>query len=170
MNLTPRQIYLGCFAVCAGLIGFGLYLQHAQGLEPCPMCILQRYAFVVTGAVALVAALHDPQRSGRWIYSVLMVLAAGFGGGVAIRHVYLEHNPPQIFDCGADLGFMMESFPLAEALPMIFRGTGDCSKVLWRFLGLSIAEWALIWFAIFIAAAITAAVIKPPRRGMFGRL
>lgn len=170
MNLTPRQIYLGSFVVCAGLIGFGLYLQHAQGLVPCPMCILQRYAFVVTGVVALVAALHNPQRSGRWIYSVLMVLAAGFGGGVAIRHVYLEHNPPQIFDCGADLGFMMDSFPLAEALPMIFRGTGDCSKVLWRFLGLSIAEWALIWFAIFIAAAITAAVIKPPRRGMFSRL
>lgn len=169
MNLTPRQIYLGTFAVCAGLIGFGLYLQHAQGLEPCPMCILQRYAFVVTGVVALVAALHDPQRSGRWIYSALVVLAAGFGGGVAIRHVYLEHNPPQIFDCGADLGFMVESFPLAEALPLIFRGTGDCSKVLWRFLGLSIAEWALIWFTIFIAAAIIAAVMKPPRRGMFGR-
>lgn len=169
MNLTPRQIYLGSFVVCAGLIGFGLFLQHARGLEPCPMCILQRYAFVLTGAIALVAALHNPQRSGRWVYSVLMLLAAGFGGGVAIRHVYLEHNPPQVFDCGADLGFLMESFPLAEALPMIFRGTGDCSKVLWRFLGLSIAEWALVWFAVFIVAAIVAAVMKPPRRGMFGR-
>jgi protein dithiol:quinone oxidoreductase len=169
MNLTPRQIYLGTFVVCTGLIGFGLFLQHARGLEPCPMCILQRYAFVVTGAIALVAALHNPQRTGRWIYSVLILLAAGFGAGVAIRHVYLEHNPPQIFDCGADLGFLMESFPLAEALPMIFRGTGDCSKVLWRFLGLSIAEWALIWFALFIVAAIIAAVMKPPRRGMFGR-
>jgi len=169
MNLTPRQIYLGIFVACAGLIGFGLFLQHARGLEPCPMCILQRYAFVLTGAIALVAALHNPQRTGRWVYSVLMLLAAGFGGGVAIRHVYLEHNPPQIFDCGADLGFLMESFPLAEALPMIFRGTGDCSQVLWRFLGLSIAEWALVWFAVFIVAAIVAAVMKPPRRGMFSR-
>lgn len=169
MNLSPRQIYLGIFIVCAGLIGFGLFLQHAQGLEPCPMCILQRYAFVLTGVIALVAALHNPQVIGRWTYSILILLATGFGGGVAIRHVYLEHNPPQIFDCGADLGFMMESFPLAEALPMIFRGTGDCSKVLWRFLGLSIAEWALIWFAIFIVAAIIAAVMKPPRRSMFGR-
>lgn len=168
-QLNARQIYFGTFLVCAGLIGFGLYLQHGQGLEPCPMCILQRYAFVATGAIALVAAIQNPDRIGRWVYSLLVVLAAGFGGGVAVRHVYLEHNPPQTFDCGADLAYMMESFPLAEALPMIFRGTGDCTKVLWRFVGLSIAEWALIWFAIFIAAAIIAAAMKPPRRGMFGR-
>lgn len=169
LQLNARQIYLGTFIACAGLIGFGLYLQHGQALEPCPMCILQRYAFVATGMIALIAAFHNPARTGRWVYGLLLVLAAGFGGGVAIRHVYLEHNPPQVFDCGADLGYVMESFPLAEALPMIFRGTGDCTKVLWRFFGLSIAEWALIWFAIFIVAAIIAAAMKPPRRSMFGR-
>jgi disulfide bond formation protein DsbB len=163
MRLYPRLIYLAIFLVCAGLIGFGLYLQHAQGLEPCPMCILQRYAFIATGVIALVAALHDPQVIGRRVYSVLIVLFAGLGGGVATRHVWLEHNPPKLFDCGADFGYMLESFPLAEALPMIFRGTGDCTKVLWRFLGLSIAEWALIWFAIFIAAGIAAALVKARR-------
>jgi disulfide bond formation protein DsbB len=146
------------FAVCAGLIAFAIYLQHARGLQPCPMCILQRYAFVVTGLIALAAALHNPRAIGRWFYSGLLVLSAGAGAGVATRHVWLEHNPPKINDCGADLGYVIESFPLAEALPMIFRGTGDCSKVLWRFLGLSIAEWALIWFLILIIAAIVAAL------------
>jgi protein dithiol:quinone oxidoreductase len=77
--------------------------------------------------------------------------------------VWLERNPPNIYDCGADLGYMIDAFPLAEALPMIFRGTGDCSEVLWRFLGLSIAEWALIWFAVFIVAGLTAAAIKQKR-------
>ncbi len=100
---------------------------------------------------------------GRWIYSALLVLMAATGGGVAIRHVYLEHYPPKIFDCGADVGFMLESFPLTEALPMIFRGTGDCTKVLWRFLGLSIAEWSLICFALLIVAAVIAATIKTSR-------
>jgi disulfide bond formation protein DsbB len=161
MTLRPRLIYGLIFAACAGLFAFAMYLQHAEGLEPCPMCILQRYAFLLTGLVALAAVIHDPQRSGRRVYGGLLVLTAGTGAGVAARHVWLEHNPPKIFDCGADLGYMMESFPLAEALPMIFRGTGDCSKVLWRFLGLSIAEWALIWFLLLIAAAVTAALIKP---------
>lgn len=160
MKTSPRLLFLAIFLSCAGLIGFALYLQHSLGLEPCPMCILQRYAFIITGVIALVAALHDPALLGRRIYGGLLVLAAATGGGVAIRHVYLEHYPPKIFDCGADVGFMLESFPLTEALPMIFRGTGDCTKVPWRFLGLSIAEWSLIWFVLLIIVAVAAVVPK----------
>ncbi|HEV8645431.1 MAG TPA: disulfide bond formation protein B [Burkholderiales bacterium] len=166
--MNSRLVYTGMFLVCSGLIGFGLYLQHTQGLEPCPMCILQRYAFIAIGVIALAAAIHNPVTTGRRVYSTLLLIFAGLGGGVATRHVWLEHNPPKVFDCGADLGYMIESLPLADALPMIFRGTGDCTKVLWRFLGLSIAEWALIWFAIFLVAAIVAAAMKPKRLRMFG--
>jgi protein dithiol:quinone oxidoreductase len=160
---NPRFIFAATFAVCAGLVGFGLFLQHAKGLEPCPMCILQRYAFVAIAAIALIAAIHSPQTTGRRIYGSLLALAAVAGGGVAMRHVYLEHNPPKIYDCGADFGYMLESFPLADLLPMIFKGTGDCTKVPWRFLGLSIAEWALIWFAIFLAIAVFTALLRPRR-------
>ncbi len=160
MMKNPRLIFVATFATCAGLVGFGLVLQHVRGLEPCPMCILQRYAFVAIAVIALIAAIHNPRIIGRRIYGGLLALAAIAGGGVAIRHVYLEHNPPQIFDCGADFGYMLESFPLADLLPMIFKGTGDCTKVLWRFLGLSIAEWALIWFAIFLIAAFYAATVR----------
>ena len=167
MARNARMIYLAIFLVCSGLIGFALYLQHSLGLEPCPMCILQRYAFIVIGLTALVAAIHNPVLLGRRIYSGLLAVMSATGGGVAIRHVYLEHYPPKIFDCGADVGFMLESFPLTQALPMIFRGTGDCTKVAWRFLGLSIAEWSLIWFAIFLVAAVVAALMKPSRFGSF---
>ena len=160
MIRSPRLIYLAMFLVCSGLIGFALYLQHALRLEPCPMCILQRYAFIVVGVTALSAAIHDPGLFGRRLYSALLIVMAATGGGVAIRHVYLEHNPPKIFDCGADVGFMLESFPLTQVLPMIFRGTGDCTKVPWRFLSLSIAEWSLICFALLIVAAGVAAGMK----------
>ena len=163
MEKNPRLIFAAMFVVCAALVSFGLFLQHAKGLEPCPMCILQRYAFVAIAVMALLAAIHNPRTIGRRVYGGLLALAAGAGGGVAIRHVYLEHNPPQIYDCGADFGYMLESFPLADLLPMIFKGTGDCTKVPWRFLGLSIAEWALAWFAIFLIAAVIAALMRPRR-------
>lgn len=151
--LRPRLIYLAVFLACAGLMAFGLYLQHAIGLEPCPLCILQRYAFVMTGVIALVAALHNPGWLGRWIYSVLLVLSAGTGAVIAGRQTWLQHNPPKVLDCGPDLAYMLESFPLSALLPKVFKGEGDCAKVAWKFLGLSIPEWALVWFVVFIIAA-----------------
>lgn len=151
---NPRSLFLGVFLLCAGLIGFGLYLQHGKGLEPCPLCILQRYAFVVAGIVGLAGALHRPGILGQRIYAVSMMSAALAGAAVAARQSWLQHNPPKIVECGPDLEFMFGSFSLGEALPMLFKGTGDCSKVLWRFLGLSIPEWALVFFALVVAAAV----------------
>lgn len=142
----PRLLFAAAFLAVVGLLGYGLWLQHALHLEPCPMCILQRYAFALVGAVALVAALHNPGALGVRIYAGLLTVAALAGGGVAARQTWLQHNPPKLADCGPGLEFMVESFPLSEALPMIFRGSGDCSKVDWTFLGLSIAEWALACF------------------------
>ena len=162
MKLEPRWVHAGIFAACTGLIAYAMVLQHVMDLEPCPMCILQRYAFIGVGMLALAAAIQNPRRWGRWVYSGFIILVAGLGAGVAARHAWLEHNPPQIYDCGADLGFMIDTFPLAEALPMIFRGTGDCTEVLWRFLGLSIAEWALVWFLIFVVVEIYFATRKVP--------
>jgi len=154
--LRARLIYLAIFLACAGLMGFGLYLQHVENLEPCPLCILQRYAFIATGLVALIAAIHGPGRLGRWLYSVLIVVAAGSGAIVAGRQSWLQHYPPKVLDCGPDLAYMIDSFPIAQVLPKVFKGEGDCAKVAWKFLGLSIPEWALVWFALFIISAVLA--------------
>jgi len=162
--LRPRPIHLAVFLACAALMAFGLYLQHAEGLEPCPLCILQRYAFVVSGVIALVAAIHGPGRVGAWIYAILLVLAAGTGAGIAGRQTWLQHNPPKVLDCGPDLAYMIDSFPLGEILPKIFKGEGDCAKVVWKFLGLSIPEWALLWFiAIIVAAVVTVMTVQRTR-------
>jgi disulfide bond formation protein DsbB len=165
--LRPRLIYLAIFFACGGLMGFGLYLQHVEKLEPCPLCIFQRYAFVVTGVIALIAAIHGPRRTGTWIYSTLLVLSSGGGAVTAGRQSWLQHNPPNILECGPDLAYMLDSLPLAQVLPKVFKGEGDCAKVTWKFLGLSIPEWALAWFVLFIIAAVLAIVLatRAARRG-----
>lgn len=160
---SPRVGFAAIFAICAGLIGFGLWLQQAKGLEPCPMCIMQRYAFVAAGLIALIGALHAPSGWGQRIYSSLILLTVLGGASVAVRQSWLQHNPPKVAECGADLDFMLDSFPLADALPMIFRGVGDCSKVQWSFLGMSIAECALVWFAIIGVIAALQWFAKPAR-------
>ncbi|HTO44183.1 MAG TPA: disulfide bond formation protein B [Burkholderiales bacterium] len=163
--LRPRWIYAAIFLSCAGLMAFGLYLQHVERLEPCPLCILQRYAFVVTGSIALVAAIHGAGRIGTWIYSALVSLSAIAGAALAARQTWLQHNPPNALDCGPDLAYMLESMPFAQVLPKVFKGEGDCAKVVWQFLGLSIPEWALVWFVLFvIVAALCPALSRRPRR------
>ncbi len=163
MKITPRIVFAAIFVACAGLIGFALYLQEELGLEPCPMCILQRYAFIALGIVALVAAIHGPKGLMLKLYGSLVALIAIAGGGVAIRHSWVQHFPPKIESCGADLEFLVSSFPLSKALPKIFQGTGSCSTVDWTMLGLSIPEWALVWFAAFVAASIWIAFIRKPK-------
>jgi len=159
MQKKIRIVFALIPVICASLIAFGiLYLQEELGLEPCPMCILQRIAFVAVGATALVAAIHGPRGWGLNVYASLMLLFAIAGGGVAIRHSYLQHFPPKVETCGADLDFIVGNFPLAQALPKIFAGTGSCSMIQWQFLGLTIPEWAIVWFVIFAAVAIWAVV------------
>jgi disulfide bond formation protein DsbB len=134
MRLTPRLLFLAIFLACAALIGTAVYMQEQMGLEPCPMCILQRYAFVAIGLVALVAVLHGPRAGvALKIYASAVVLFALVGGGTAIRQSWLQHNPPKSQSCGAELEFLLDNFPLAQALPKIFAGSGDCAAVKWRF-------------------------------------
>ncbi|HZP87107.1 MAG TPA: disulfide bond formation protein B [Burkholderiales bacterium] len=158
--MSRRLIFFTVFAACAGLMGFGLYLQHVEHLEPCPLCIFQRYAFVATGAIALVATLHGPGRWGQVVYGALLAVSAGIGAAIAGRQTWLQHNPPQVFDCGPDLGYMLDSFPLTQVLPKVFKGEGDCASAGWKFLNLSIAEWALLWFLAFIAVGLYLAVTR----------
>ena len=133
--------------ICALLLGFGYFLQHVRGLEPCPLCLAQRGFFYAVMAVFVVAALHAPKRAGAVVYGVLAALFACGGLATASRQVWLQHLPPdQVPQCGPDLMFMLENFPLAQTLQKLIAGSGECAKVDWTFLGFSIAEWSAAWF------------------------
>ena len=155
MRISPRlrlaAIAVGCFC----LLGFGAILQQWQHIEPCPMCIMQRYAFLIVGVIALLGAMHNPARIGQRIYAGLLVLAAGTGLGIGARQSWLQWFPPKFLECGPDLEYLLNSFPLGQALPKIFAGSGDCAQVDWTFLGLSIANWAVLCFAAIIIIALT---------------
>ncbi len=163
MRITPRIVFAAIFLACLSLICLALYLQQQEGLEPCPMCILQRYAFVAIGIVALAGAIHGPRAFAAKAYAIVVSILAMVGGGIAIRHSYLQHFPPKFESCGTDLEFLVNTFPISKALPKIFAGTGSCSKVDWTLLGLSIPEWAIVWFAMFILASVWIGFIRKPQ-------
>ena len=160
---TPRRVFTFVSLGCIALLTFGLYLQHVTGLEPCPMCIVQRYALVL---VAIFAALTGTSgRKGVHIGgATLLVLTSGFGAFVAARQSWLQWYPPEVASCGRDFYGMIETFPLQRAIPMIFKGGGDCSKVDWTFLGGSIANWSLLCFCGIAVVALTLIWRRSSRR------
>jgi protein dithiol:quinone oxidoreductase len=144
-DAMPRRVLALVSLACVALLAFGLYLQHVVGLEPCPMCIVQRYALVLVAVVAGITAMAK-SRGLLITGSGLLVLLSGFGAFVAARQSFLQWYPPEIASCGRDFYGMIETFPLKRAIPMIFKGSGDCTKIDWTFLGLSIANWSFLCF------------------------
>jgi disulfide bond formation protein DsbB len=143
--LTRRTGNLIGFAAGAALIGYALYVQYVLGLEPCPLCILQRVAVIMVGVLFLLAALHDPAERGARAYGVLIDLAAMAGILVAARHMWIIAQPPgSVAECGASLDYMMDVLPLHEVLGKVLTGSGECAKIDWQFLGLNMPTWVLI--------------------------
>ena len=156
----PRRVLgLVCVA-CIAMLAFGLYLQHVVGLEPCPMCIVQRYALVLVAIVCALTAFSN-RRAMLLSGAVVALLLAGFGAFVAARQSFLQRYPPEIASCGRDFYGMIETFPLKRAIPMIFQGSGDCTKIDWTLLGGSIANWS---FVSFVAIVIVMLVLMQRQR------
>jgi len=161
-DAMPRRLLALTAAICAAMLVFGLYLQHVVGLEPCPMCIVQRYALALVMMVAAITALAK-SRALLTTGSAAVLVFSGFGAFVAARQSFLQWFPPEILSCGRDFYGMIETFPLQRAIPMIFKGSGDCTKVDWTFLSLSIANWSFVCF-VGIALVMLVLIFRQLRR------
>lgn len=150
--LFTRSLCLIGFLACTAFIGVALYFEHVMGLEPCPLCMVQRLLIGALGLVFLVGAVHGPRGAGRRFYGLLSAAVAVVGAVVAGRHVWLQSLPPdQVPECGPGLEFMLETNTVAETLRKVLQGSGECAEVAWTFVGLSIPGWTLVAFCVLAA-------------------
>jgi protein dithiol:quinone oxidoreductase len=152
-RLSFRQVMLLIAVACVAMLALGYYLQHVVGLEPCPMCVVQRYALILIAIWAIITPARG-RKSLNYTGSVLLIITALAGAFVAARQSWLQWYPPEIVSCGRDIYGMIETFPLQNVLPMILKGSGDCTKIDWTFLGGSIANWSFVCFCSFAMVAI----------------
>jgi protein dithiol:quinone oxidoreductase len=156
-SAASRRVFALIFLICAGLLAFALYLQHWQGLDPCPWCVVQRLGFMLVGLIALVAAIHGRTTK---IYSTLGILAAVAGAAAGTYHVWLQSDPLRAARCiGSPVETILDRLQLGKLAPSLLQYDGPCTLKPWSFLGLSIPEWSLTWFVIlalvFLALALT---------------
>lgn len=144
--MTPRQGNLLGFVACVALLGYAIYAEKFMNLLPCPLCVFQRVGIAIVGFGFLVAALHDSRsRTASLVYAILIPLSALLPAGVAARHVYIQSLPPgSVPACGATLDYMLDVFPPLTVIRKVLAGGGECAKIDWSLLGLSMPAWVLI--------------------------
>ena len=146
-TLSPRMVFSVLFLGCAGLLGYGYYLQYVDGLHPCNLCIFERVCFAAVGLVSLIGLVHGSRGTVSRVYFALTSIAALTGAAISARHVWIQHLPAdEIPECGPGLDFLMRAFPLQDVIQTVLKGSGDCAEITWTFLGLSIPGWALVCF------------------------
>jgi protein dithiol:quinone oxidoreductase len=156
-RISVRRWMVLIAVACIAMLAFGYYLQHAVGLEPCPMCIVQRYAMIIIAILAIITSSVEKSLLQKTTGTLLIITALG-GAFVAARQSWLQWYPPETASCGRDIYGMIENFPLQRVIPMIFRGSGDCTKIDWTFLGGSIANWSFLCFCGFALLSVWALV------------
>ena len=139
------------FLATVAMMATAFFFQYVLYLEPCPLCSVQRAIVIILGLIFLIGFLQGPSGWGKRIYGLLLTLASLAGLVVAGRHTWLQHLPEdQVPECGPGLDFWMDNLPAVDVIQKVFQGSGECAEIAWTFLGLSIPEWSLIAFTVFL--------------------
>lgn len=153
-------------AACCGLLGYGMYLQLALDMFPCPLCVLQRYCFALIAIVSVMALLLP--KSHRTLMGANAVFGL-IGAGIAGYQLWVISQPHG--SCGVDpLIEPLNSFFVAQLFPSMFQANGLCETPYDPILGLSIPAWALIWFIALSFFSFVLLASKKKERIFFGKI
>jgi len=141
--------FLAFVATAIAMLVAIFYFQGYLGLAPCPLCVFQRIGMMGAGAFFLVAAIHNPGKTGLRVYNGLGFLFTLFGGAIAARHIWIQSLPEdKVPACGPDLAYMLDAFPFTQMVTTVLQGSGECAEVQWSFIGLTIPGWVLVTFVL----------------------
>lgn len=152
--MTIRRIYLLGFLIITALLSTSLYLQFYDNIMPCPLCSLQRLAFCLLGITFLLGIVFVANKAARLIINCFALIFSLAGLLFAGRQIWLQHFPAAGNECGVSLQYMMQVLPMNMVIQKVFEGSAECTQRGWEFLSLNMAEWALIWFALFLLVSL----------------
>lgn len=149
--IRTRWYWIGLMA-CASLLGVAyFYFQLQLGLPPCPLCMFQRGCLVGVAFFCVLGIIFRPQKFGSKLLAFGATICTLLGLGIAGRQVWLQHLPAdKVPECGPDLAFMLDAFPIFETIQTVLSGSGECAEVLWQFMGLSMPEWMVFVFGVML--------------------
>lgn len=162
MTLSPRSGFALIAVASSGLVVAGLVIGEWMRIAPCPLCIFQRVLYLVVAAFAIVGvALPGARR----LWAGLIALSASGGLATALYQTWMQLYPEQATQCGYGEPNLIEQFVdwLGMQWSYMFMATGFCSTRE-NILGLSMANWSILCFAVLLGASVATARQRLPAR------
>jgi len=157
-NVSIRAWYFVGFAVCVLALTAVLFMEHVQGLEPCPTCQVQRIVVGLIAATFLVAVFFTNKGAAK-LYGVIITCLSAFGMLFAGRQIYLQLAHSSHYECIPSMADAFDKMPFLEALKTLYLHSGACSQISFEFLKLNLAEWG--FFTFFVLAIL--ALVQIPK-------
>lgn len=153
MRLSVRAGFALLAAAAAGAAVGGWGLGELLRLNACHLCIFQRLLSILLLLFALGGVALPTLRR---LWSLLAGLTAAGGLVTALYQSWLQFAPDPSNECGFGQPTLLERLVdwFGMQWPSFFMVTGFCSSKEWVFLGLSLANWAVFFFAACIAGAV----------------
>lgn len=149
INLTAALFTLA-------ILAFAVFLQIHKGLSPCPLCIIERGIFIILAVLFIIGSIFFFKRKGQMIFHGIALIFTVLGVLLASRHIYIQHVAIHgIASCGPNFQILVKQFPFSQIVRLILLGTGECTVIGSRFIGLSLSEWSLICFCVLLITALS---------------
>ena len=137
--------FIVAFELCA------LFFEHVMGLAPCVMCIYERVAMAGIAIAALIGLITPQFLLTRLIGLIGWGYCAFRGLQLTSEHVSFQLHPSPFATCDLFVNFPTW-MPLNHWIPWMFEAYGECSKIVWHFVGLTMPQCLEIVFAANLIA------------------
>jgi len=165
MTITYQKFLMLGAIITFAILGSAYLLEYGLKLEPCSLCLLQRYTLWVVALFFLTGAIHNCKGIGRIFYYFGIFIFGVIGILLSARHVWIQHSPPDIVaTCTAGLQQMLNFKPALEILKEVILAPGECARIDFSFLSLSLPIWSLLGFTILVVFDVMMVCLQTKRR------
>ncbi len=134
------------------ILGATFYFQYILGLQPCPLCLMQRLSAFLLAITCLVGLCLSSLKYAKTI-AVFQMVFAFLGSLFAVRQMWLQFFPAhEAPACLPGFDILVRYFPWQDVLRALLWGAGECAEVTWRWLGLPMSVWASLYFLTMLMA------------------
>ena len=146
--LQAPLFWSGLLITALGLEAAALGFQYLMDLQPCVLCVYERVAVGGIALAGLIGMIASDRLFLRTAAYLVWAVSAAWGLSLAMEHVGIQFGTSDL-SCEFFADFP-PWFQLDQWFPAVFAPTGYCDDIQWQFLGLTMPQWMLFVYSVYL--------------------